>query len=141
MKNKNIHFSSRSDLWETPQWLFDKLNKEHNFNLDVCATKENTKCQNYFTEENNALMQNWTGNCFMNPPYSKLKVWIEKAYNEVKNKHCNKVVCLIPARTDTIAFHEFCLKGKIEFLKGRLKFSNSKNPAPFPSMIVIFENL
>ena len=135
MKKIDIHFSSKSDLWETPQWLFDKLNKEHNFTLDVCATKENAKCENYFTEIDNALIQKWTGVCFMNPPYSKLKIWIEKAYNEVQNGNCNKVVCLIPARTDTVAFHNFCLKGKIEFLKGRLKFSNSKNSAPFPSMI------
>ena len=50
-----------------------------------------------------------------------------------------KVVMLLPARTDTRWFHDYCIKGNIEFLRGRLKFGNSENSAPFPSMIVIFD--
>lgn len=73
----------------------------------------------------------------MNPPYGKeIGKWVKKAYEE--SLKGTKVVCLLPARTDTKWFHEYCLKGKIEFIKGRLKFGKSKNSAPFPSMVVVF---
>ena len=64
----DLHFSSASDMWSTPQDFFDALNSIFNFTLDVCANAENTKCENYFTEEQNGLEQEWTGTCFMNPP-------------------------------------------------------------------------
>ena len=74
----------------------------------------------------------------MNPPYGReIGRFIKKAYEETLNG-CKSVVCLLPSRTDTKWFHEYCMKGKIEFIKGRLKFGGSKNNAPFPSMIVIF---
>ena len=81
-------------------------------------------------------MQDWSNEIvFMNPPYGKdIYNWVKKAYESKA-----LVVCLLPARTDTKWFHEYCLKGSIRFLKGRLKFSKSKNSAPFPSMIVIFK--
>lgn len=134
----NVHFSSKTDEWETPQNLFDKLNAIHKFTLDVCATKDNAKCIEYYTRENDGLKQPWDGICWLNPPYGRqIGLWMKKAHEE-SLKGC-KVVCLVPARTDTAWWHDYAIKGNIEFLRGRLKFGGHKNSAPFPSAIVIFE--
>lgn len=138
MMNEGM-YSSKSDDWGTPQKLFDELNAEFNFDIDVCASAENAKCHRYFSKEENGLEQDWTkfNTCFMNPPYGRqIGTWIEKAYNTSVNG--TTVVCLLPARTDTRWFHDYCLKGEITFIKGRLKFNDGKVPAPFPSMIVVF---
>lgn len=76
---------------------------------------------------------------FCNPPYGRdLKAWVEKSYHEGRKEN-TLVVLLIPARTDTSYFHDFILnRSEIRFIRGRLKFGESKNGAPFPSMIVIF---
>jgi len=136
----NIIFSSKRDDWETPRNLFLQLEELFGpFDLDPCATPENTKCKAFFTRKDNGLLKPWWGKVFMNPPYGReIGKWISKAYNE-SQKGCF-VVCLLPARTDTSWFHKFCLKGEILFLKGRLKFGASKNAAPFPSMIVVFRD-
>ena len=137
----SVLFSSASDVWATPQDLFDELNKEFGFNLDPCALPDNAKCEKYFTPEINGLSQCWGGNVvFCNPPYGRqIYDWVKKCYEESR-KPGTTVVMLIPARTDTRYFHEFIYhKAKeIRFIKGRLKFGNAKNAAPFPSMIVIF---
>lgn len=139
--NTNLMFSSKTDLWSTPQDFYNNLDKEFNFNLDPCSTHENAKCEEHFTIVEDGLKQNWGGyTVFCNPPYGReLKKWVEKAYLESK-KDNTKVVMLIPARTDTIYFHNY-IYGKakeIRFIKGRLKFGECKNPAPFPSMVVVF---
>lgn len=130
-------FSSDKTTWETPQIFFEKLNQEFNFTCDVCALPENTKCQNYYTPEINGLKQEWTGTCWMNPPYGKeIADWLKKA----SESKCT-TVCLVPARTDTKWFHNYVLnKAEIRFVKGRLKFVGAKNSAPFPSMIAIYRN-
>lgn len=130
-------FSSDSAEWETPEWLFKYLDNIYNFELDVCANEKNTKCKNFYTIKDNCLEKKWVGNCFMNPPYGrKIIDFVRKAYIE---SWSNNVVCLLPARTDTKWFHEYCIKAEsIWFLKGRLKFSNCKNSAPFPSCIIKF---
>jgi len=138
--NKDVMFSSATGEWETPQDLFDELDQEFRFTLDVCATHENTKVQdNYFTKLEDGLRQDWSGNiCWMNPPYGReIKKWVKKAYF-ASQKPNTRVVCLLPARTDTKWFHQYCAKGQIWFIEGRLKFGGSKNSAPFPSMIVFF---
>lgn len=125
--------------WETPQWLFNQLNAEFNFTIDVCATAENTKCARFYSLAEDGLIQDWCGEtAYCNPPYGReMPKWIRKAREEA-NKGAT-VVMLIPARTDTKAFHEYIYgKTEIRFLKGRLKFGDSKNAAPFPSMVVIF---
>ena len=66
-----ILFSSKTDLWETPQDLFDELDKEFHFNLDVCANSENTKCDVYYNKEQDGLKQPWYGNVWCNPPYGR----------------------------------------------------------------------
>jgi site-specific DNA-methyltransferase (adenine-specific) len=138
MINKAL-FSSNSDEWETPRGIFEELNAEFYFNLDPCATDQNHKCKKYFTAEQNGLEQMWGGyRVFCNPPYSKIALWVEKAFRETRTDN-TLVVLLIPARTDTRYFHDFILnRSEIRFLKGRLKFNESKNSAPFPSMVVIF---
>ena len=139
--NNELMFSSKTDLWSTPNDFFDKLNDEFRFTLDPCSTHENAKCYKHFTEEENGLLQDW-GNevVFCNPPYGRqIKDWVKKSYEE-SQKDNTTVVMLIPARTDTIYFHEYIYhKAEIRFIKGRLKFGNAKNSAPFPSMVVIFE--
>lgn len=126
--------------WETPQQIFDKLNQEFGFQVDVCATHENAKCKDYFTEEENGLVQQWTGFAkvfWMNPPYGRaIMDWMRKAYEE--SRKGGVVVCLVPARTDTAWWHDYAMKGEIRFLRGRIKFSGHKHNAPFPSAIVIF---
>ena len=133
----DVHFSSKTDLWATPCNFFNKYNEKFNFELDVCATHENAKCKKYFTIEDDGLSKEWSGICWMNPPYGrKIIKWMEKAYKASLNGAT--VVCLVPARTDTKWWHEYVIKGEVEFIRGRLKFGNSKNSAPFPSAVVIF---
>jgi phage N-6-adenine-methyltransferase len=134
----NVHFSSKTDMWSTPQDLFNKLNKEFGFTLDVCATKENAKCDRFYTVEDDGLVQLWDGVCWMNPPYGRaIKFWMERAYQA--SLEGSTVVCLVPSRTDTAWWHDYSMKGEIRFLRGRLKFGDAKNNAPFPSAIVIFK--
>ena len=138
--NTSVMFSSKSDEWETPIDVFNRLNEEFDFDLDPCADENNHKCDRYFTKKQNGLIQNWDGRVFCNPPYGrKIALWVQKASEE--SKKCNTiVVMLLPARTDTKWFHEYIYnKAEIRFIKGRLKFNNSNNPAPFPSMIVVFK--
>jgi phage N-6-adenine-methyltransferase len=134
----NVHFSSETDLWATPQDTFDELNKEFGFTLDVCATDDNAKCDRYFTIEDDGLSKAWQGICWMNPPYGReIGKWMEKAYKSSLAGFT--VVCLVPSRTDTRWWHDYAMKGDIRFIKGRLKFGNAKHNAPFPSAIVIFK--
>ncbi len=133
-----VLFSSQKTQWETPGWLFNELDREFGFNLDVCATEENAKCAMYFSPEDDGLSQDWMGlTCFMNPPYGRgIGEWIKKAYEE--NLKGATVVCLLPARTDTRWFHNYIYgKAEIRFLRGRLKFVGAKNSAPFPSMVTV----
>lgn len=134
-----VLFSNNSDEWSTPQQLFDSLDEEFEFNLDPCSTEENHKCDLFFTAETDGLKQNWGGyRVFCNPPYSNISEWVEKAFRETRNDN-TLVVLLIPSRTDTRYFHDYIYqRAEIRFVKGRLKFGESKNSAPFPSMIVIF---
>ena len=133
----NIHFSSKSNEWTTPIDFYNQLNKEFNFTLDPCCTKDNAKCKKFYTKDDDGLSKDWSNEIvFMNPPYGKeIKHWIKKAYDE--SLKGGLIVCLIPARTDTAYWHDYCMKGIIRFIRGRLKFSE-KNSAPFPSAVVIF---
>jgi len=132
-----VHYSSKTELWETPQDFFNKLNDEFGFELDVCALPENAKCRKYYTPSENGLLQEWKGVCWMNPPYGRvIGEWVEKAYESAQDGAT--VVCLVPARTDTKWWHDYCMKGEIRFVRGRLKFGGAKDNAPFPSAVVIF---
>ena len=139
-KTMETMFSSKTDLWSTPQDLFDKLNNEFHFTLDVCANEYNHKCDNYYTKEQDGLSQPWFGTVWCNPPYGReIGKWVYRALQSCVAG--NTIVMLLPARTDTKWFHDYIYKRdnvEIRFIKGRLKFGDSKNSAPFPSMIVVF---
>lgn len=138
MATNSVHFSSATDLWATPQSFFDTYNQKYNFSLDACASPENAKCPKYFTKEDDGLSQEWHGTVWMNPPYGREIIkWMKKAYES--SLKGTTVVCLVPSRTDTKWWHEYAMKGEIEFIKGRLKFGNSLNSAPFPSAVVVFK--
>ena len=116
-------FSSKRTDWETPKDLFDMLDQEFHFTLDPCSTDENALCQKHYTAREDGLKQSWAGETvYCNPPYGRdLPAWIEKAATEARKGAT--VVMLIPARTDTKAFHDFIYgKAEIRFLRGRLKF-------------------
>lgn len=140
--NTKVMFSSNTDQWATPQDFYDCLDAEFHFTLDPCADENNHKCAKYYTEHDNGLSQNWGGEIvFCNPPYGRTLTakWIEKCATEGR-KDNTTVVMLIPARTDTIAFHKYIYnKAEIRFVKGCLKFGDGKNSAPFPSMVVVFD--
>lgn len=140
--------SSNSDEWGTPKSTFDYLNKIYGFTLDVCASEFNRKLDNYYSIEDNALEQDWNGVVWCNPPYSKglQTEFIKKAIREVlNNRNCQKIVMLIPARTDTKNFHDLIVgqASEVHFIKGRIEFLKSNGgkseSSPFPSMLVIFQ--
>ena len=135
-------FSSKTGNWATPQEFFDKLSWRFGpFDLDPCASPHNTKCANFYTEAEDGLSKDWTGHTtFVNPPYGRgIERWIEKAKISAQSEN-TKVVMLIPARTDTKYWHEHVMKAsEIHFVKGRLKFGDSENSAPFPSAVIVFD--
>lgn len=134
-----VLFSSKSDMWETPQYLFDKLNEEFNFELDACAVASNAKCDKFYSPEDDGLSQSWWDyRTWCNPPYGRsVGLWVKKA--SIESQLGGLVVMLLPARVDTAWFHNFIYnKAEVRFIRGRLKFGKVKTSAPFPSMIVIF---
>jgi len=167
--NTDVMFSSKTDLWPTPQSFFDELNAEFNFTLDPCATQDNAKCAKYYTKDDDGLAHDWSRDIvFMNLPYGDPEIpcrsncakkrchergyhineyipgiadFIRKAHEE--SQKGATVVCLVPARTDTRWFHDY-VYGKadeIRFIKGRLKFGEATNSAPFPSMVVVYRGV
>ena len=126
-----IHFSSKRMNWRTPKWLYDELNAEFAFNYDPCPPQPKV----------DGLSTDWGKRNFVNPPYGRaIKDWVYKAWWE--SRRGNLSVMLIPARTDTSYWHDviFPFAKEIRFMPGRLKFDDGKNPAPFPSAIVVFTN-
>lgn len=137
----NVHLSSKKMDWATPWELFRVWDISHGpFTLDVCATWENAKCRAFFPPAANGLMQRWHGVCWMNPPYGReIGRWIAKAVGEIHQGHADRVVCLLPARTDTAWWHELVIPyGDTHFLRGRIRFEGAEHAAPFPSAIVVF---
>lgn len=136
--HRNVHFSCATVEWETPQWLFDELAWTYGgFTLDPCATTANAKCAHFFTRAEDGLAQPWSGKVFCNPPYGReIGQWVEKAHMSAVDGAL--VVCLLPARTDTRWWQDYVRRGHVWFLRGRLKFGQARNAAPFPSAIVTF---
>ena len=141
MLNNGMMTSKRQD-WETPIKLFNELDNEFHFQCDLFASEENSLCLYFYTKENSAFDNLWYDRNFANPPYNT------KIQNQAfHDAHINAsvfnrtTVMLVPARTDTKRFHDFVFKYnyEIRFIKGRLKFGESKNPAPFPSCLIIFK--
>jgi phage N-6-adenine-methyltransferase len=134
----NVHFSSVTCEWPTPQALFDELSVVFGgFTLDPCATPQNAKCPRFFTAAEDGLRQPWTGRVFMNPPYGRqIDKWVKKAWEESQKGAL--VVCLLPARVDTRWWHDYVRHGYVYFIRGRVKFGDASNCAPFPSAVVAF---
>lgn len=127
---------SANDDWETPPEVFGRYNHLYNFTLDVCATPANALANRYFSITDDGLAQNWAPErCWMNPPYSDVKPWMRKAWEE--SQAGALVVCLVPSRTGTAWFHDYAVRGRLEFLRGRLKFGGA-GFAPFESLVVTF---
>lgn len=129
-------FESAKQDWGTPKEIFDPLNNEFHFTLDVCATKDNTKCTNFFSSSDNGLEQEWYGICWMNPPFGTQGRWVKKAYEE--SLKGTTVVCLLPSRTNTNWWHDYVMKGEVRFIRGRPKFVGAKHGLPQPLSVVIF---
>ena len=134
----DVHFSSETVEWPTPRWLFDALDSEFGFTLDVCATKENAKCARYYTRADNGLKKPWAGEtAWMNPPYgTEIGVWMAKAHGAATHEGAT-VVCLVPARTDTNWWHDYGMKHEIRLMRGRVTFEGATAGAPFPSAIIV----
>jgi site-specific DNA-methyltransferase (adenine-specific) len=126
-----VHFSSQRLDWQTPKAVYDMLDAEFHFTFDPCPHNPTF----------DGLEISWKSSNFVNPPYGReIGKWLKKGYEE--SLYGKTVVFLIPSRTDTRWWHDYVMKAKeIRFIKGRLKFGNSKNSAPFPSAIVIFKDL
>lgn len=155
-----VYHKSGSDEHGTPDALFDTLNQEFHFDLDVCATAAheilvpdtmtdviqldpgNAKCPIYFTQDDDGLSQDWFGSVWMNPPYTKGQagVWLTKLIHELMIGHITRGVALVAARPDTLWFqHAVSYAYAVRFLKGRLTFQGSVDPAPFPSAVLCFD--
>ena len=129
----------RDEFW-TPDATFDDLNARYGpFELDVAASALNTKCRRFYTEQDNALSKKWKGVVWCNPPYRNILKWVIKAHHEVKEGNAKRVVMLLPSHTATTWFHYALEHGKVEFIKGKLKFGGLKGVPFFGSVVVIFE--
>ncbi|MCK9526850.1 MAG: phage N-6-adenine-methyltransferase [Limnochordia bacterium] len=126
-----VLFSSMSPSYATPEWLFRELDNEFNFNYDPCPISDNAI---------DGLLTEWGTRTFCNPPYGRnIGKWIMKGYQESR-ENGKLVVFLIASRTDTRWWHEYVMKAEeIRFIRGRLKFGDTKQNAPFPSCVVIFK--
>lgn len=142
MKGQSQLFSSKEQAYKTPSFLYDRLNNEFRFTLDAAASGDNNLCDNYFTKETNGLTQSWRDQVvFCNPPYNDQDSFIKKAFQEYQDNYVTSVL-LIPSRTEKRIWYDVIAPNatQIRFIKGRLKFSGSKDAAPFPSAIIIFSN-
>ena len=140
-------FASAKQDWTTPRPLFDIINAEFSFTLDAAASPDNALAERFITKEQDAMTVSWGMGevVWLNPPYGdvakyKMSNWVERAYRQSLNG--NTVVMLIPARTNTVWFHDLCLgKGEVRFLKGRPKFGDAPHGLPQPLCLVIFGQL
>jgi phage N-6-adenine-methyltransferase len=140
--------SSLDETWTTPKDFYNKCNQEFGFGLDAAALQASTLVpDNWYgpdhpiEERRDAFLRNWGEDSagaaiWLNPPYGKtIKAWMQKADEE--SQQGSTVVCLVPSRTDTAWFHDHCIHHEVRYIRGRLKFGNSKNAAPFPSALVV----
>jgi site-specific DNA-methyltransferase (adenine-specific) len=140
MAISRILFSSRSDEWPTPRDFFAELDAEFDFTLDPCATSANATCPRFFSRHDDGLRQDWGRHrVFCNPPYGRsMRDWGRKCFESARAGAL--VVLLAHARTDTRWFHDW-VYGKadeIRFVRGRLRFGDGRQSAPFPSLVAIY---
>ena len=136
---KQSWFKSKSHEYETPDSIFEPLNYEFQFTLDVAANSLNTKCVRFFSVDCDGLSQGWGNNiCWMNPPFGRqMKKWVEKAYKSYLNGAT--VVCLLPVRSNTVWWHQYCMRStEIRLIKGEVKFKGNENGLWLPLCIIVF---
>lgn len=131
---KNRFASARQD-WETPPDLFAAVHARFQFTRDAAASAQNAKLPVYWTEADNCLTRPWEGRNWLNPPYNRVSVFVKKAFDE---RDRALTVCLIPARTNTVWWHKYCMKGGILFVQGRPRFGNCDHGLPQPLALVVF---
>ena len=134
-------FESAVQTWTTPKDLFDRLDAEFHFETDLAADDTNHLCDTWLDETIDAFSQKWQGICWLNPPFGskgrQLKDWVQRAYIQSElNK--STIVLLIPARTNCIWWHKYCMKGEIRLICGRVKFSGLPHGLPQPLALVVF---
>jgi len=146
-----VYKSSEDDTWTTPKDYYAKLNEEFGFDMDAAALASSALCENWYGPDHpdftrrDAFQRPWQqdaqGAIFLNPPYGRtIKEWMRKADQEAK-KGPHAIVCLVPARTDTSWWHDSCIHHEVRFVRGRLKFGDQPNAAPFPSAVVVMRPL
>ena len=141
--NENRFKTIKQD-WETPDELFDYLDNIYGFTIDLAADAQNARCKNYYTKEDDALSKTWNGVGWLNPPYGsrkpQLKDWVKKSFEETRKDGCT-VVMLMPARTNTMWWHDYCMKAKeVLLIKGRPKFKGCVHGLPQPLAVVVFKS-
>ena len=146
-----VYKSSEDDTWTTPGDFYRALDKEFNFGLDAAALASSALCPLWYGPDHHdpsmrdAFMRSWQfdaqgENIFLNPPYGRtIKDWMRKADQEAQ-KGAGAIVCLVPARTDTNWWHDSCIHHEVRFIRGRLKFGDQPNAAPFPSAVVVMRS-
>ena len=147
--NTAVMYSSKTDEWETPRLLFERLDREFYFSVDAAATADNAKCATWYGATLDALaLDRWAAPpaaIWLNPPYSECRAFMAKAAAEAR-KGCT-VVCLVPSRTDTSWWHDYVWDTEqhrprpgveVRFIRGRIKFGEATSGAPFPSVLVVF---
>ena len=132
-----INFQSDSHDWPTPDALWEPLNREFGFTLDVAADASNAKCGKYFDASTDGLTQQWEGVCWMNPPFGRqMRRWVIKAWES--SRQGATVVCLLPCRTNTNWWHDYVMKGEVRFIRGCPKFGDAKRGLWLPLAVVVF---
>ena len=131
--DKAIQGTRDSDNYATPKKFYAQINSVYHFDFDPCPYKHDFSW--------NGLEVDWLGNIYCNPPYSNIEPFIKKGISEIKNGNAKKIVYLIPIRSDTKYWHDLIMNyaTEIVFIRGRLNFNESKSPAPFPCVLVIFD--
>ncbi len=141
--------SKKTDERSTPDNLFLPLDEEFHFTLDPCSTHENAKCKRHYTREENGLLQSWRDEIvFMNPPYSNILKWLDKAH--IESWHANSIIVgILPCDTSTKWFHTYLWDEnnqqprfgiQLRFPKGRFKFGGYITSPQFATIIAVFKN-
>jgi phage N-6-adenine-methyltransferase len=129
-------WQSGKDDWETPPDLIEHLCRAFKFDLDVCASGANIPAKHRFTPHDDGLSQEWIGTCWMNPPYSEVGRWVERARRSIPRA---RTLCLVMSRTDTRWWqNNVPFASLVVFIRGRLRFGGAENSAPAPSALIMF---
>jgi phage N-6-adenine-methyltransferase len=121
----------------TPQWLYDHFDKEFHFTFDAAASEKNHKHPHFFTKEQNALEQEWSGVIWLNPPWNEIGPFMKKAYESAQRGA--SVVCLVPLWSTERWFPEYALHGHIRILSDRVAFEGYDQKAPQPLCVIVFK--